>query len=138
MRRINTLLFGILVVLFSAPSARALNVPLVVQSAGKVYVVGNSAARRANINWEGLVVTRANPGGSFTFSTSDIPATCVGYVSDGVQVVRVLVDKATCFLPRGRRHPIRRIRMTAEPGRWVSLTMALFKLEHRCVIWTRG
>lgn len=114
MRRINTLLFTIVAVIFSlAPSARAFNVPLVMRVGGKIHVVGNGAAKRANISWQGRVATRANPGGSFNFNTSDIPATCMGYVSDGVQTVQVAVDNCTPqnFLPAtGQTTPYKAIK----------------------------
>jgi hypothetical protein len=41
---------------------------------GQIQVVGIQAASNADITWEGGIVTRANPGGTFRFSTTDLPA----------------------------------------------------------------
>jgi len=51
-------------------------------------VSGSKAAKVADIRWEGVVVTKSNKGGSFSF-TGVKPSDCVGTLSDGVSSVEV-------------------------------------------------
>jgi Protein of unknown function (DUF1566) len=61
-------------------------------SAGVVTVSGGHAARSASISWEGVVVTTANKGGSFAFTTTIVPVDCIGTVNDGTSSVDVRID----------------------------------------------
>ncbi len=73
------------------PQAHALRAVLAQIVSGQVQVIGVQAARNANILWEGNIVTRANRGGAFQFSTTELPPTCVGTLSDGVNTIEVVV-----------------------------------------------
>lgn len=59
---------------------------------GMVNVSGTQAEKAAPITWEGIVVTSANKGGSFAFTTTTIPADCVGTVSDGKNSLEVRIE----------------------------------------------
>jgi hypothetical protein len=61
-------------------------------SGGMVTVTGGQAARSAAITWEGVVVTTSNRGGSFAFTTTIVPADCIGTVTDGTSFVEVRID----------------------------------------------
>jgi hypothetical protein len=78
--------------------AEALAVRSAVLTAGLVTVTGGQAARTATILWEGVAVTTAAKGGSFSFTTTIIPADCVGTLSDGVEVIDVRVQG--CAVPQ--------------------------------------
>jgi hypothetical protein len=80
---------------FVVPTAHAINITIATISAGDVVVEGNQAARAATITWEGQVVTKANNGGAFKFSTSNLPSDCVGELSDGVTTIQVVVNGCT-------------------------------------------
>lgn len=54
-------------------------------------MIGIHAARNANITWEGDIVTWANRAGTFRFSTTNLPSSCVGTLSDGIDTIRVVV-----------------------------------------------
>ena len=59
---------------------------------GGVTVSGSQAEKSAQISWEGLVVATANKGGSFAFTTSVVPADCIGTLSDGSTSVDIRID----------------------------------------------
>src|SRR5918993_1275863 len=59
---------------------------------GVVNVSGTQAEKASPITWEGIVVTTANKGGSFAFTTATIPADCVGTVSDGKNSLEVRIE----------------------------------------------
>jgi hypothetical protein len=61
-------------------------------SAGVVSVSGGQAAKSAPISWEGAVVTTANKGGNFAFTTILVPADCIGTLNDGASSVDVRID----------------------------------------------
>lgn len=77
--------------IFLVPQAHALRAVQAEIISGEVRVIGVQAARNANILWEENIVTRANRGGTFRFSTTDLPSTCVGTLSDGVDTIQVVV-----------------------------------------------
>lgn len=77
--------------IFLVPHAHALRVVSADLRSGQVQIIGVQAARKAPISWEGNIVTSANRGGTFRFGTTDLPATCVGTLSDGVDTIRVAV-----------------------------------------------
>src|SRR5687768_5254636 len=78
-------------VLVSAAPAHALGAKAVLEN-GVVTVSGGQAAKSAPISWEGVIVTAANKGGSFTFMSMYVPADCVGRVSDGSASIDVRVE----------------------------------------------
>jgi uncharacterized protein DUF1566 len=78
-----------------AGQAQALTVALATLSGGTVTVSGNGAAGASNIKWQGHAVTVATSRGRFDFTTTAVPADCIGTVSDGVSTVDVLVAGCT-------------------------------------------
>ena len=79
------------IVVVSAAPAHALGAKATLAS-GVVTVSGGQAAKSASISWEGVVVTAANKGGSFTFMSTYVPADCVGALSDGSTSIDVRVE----------------------------------------------
>jgi len=79
------------ILLFSAAPAYALGAKALLEN-GVVTVSGGQAAKSAPISWEGVVVTAANKGGSFTFISIYVPADCVGTLSDGSASIDVRVE----------------------------------------------
>jgi uncharacterized protein YceK len=77
--------------IFLVPQAHALRAVSAQIVSGQVQVIGTQAASNANIIWQGNIVTQANPGGTFQFSTTELPPTCVGTLSDGVSAIQVVV-----------------------------------------------
>jgi len=77
--------------IFIVPQAHALRAVLAQITSEEVQVIGIQAARDANITWEGNIVTSANRAGTFRFSTPDLPPTCVGTLSDGINTIQVVV-----------------------------------------------
>ena len=61
-------------------------------SGGAISVNGTQAAKSATISWEGAVVTTANKGGSFAFTTTVVPTDCIGTLNDGTSTVEVRID----------------------------------------------
>jgi hypothetical protein len=59
---------------------------------GAVSVSGGQAAKSTSISWEGVAMTTANKGGTFSFVSTYVPADCVGVVSDGVSSIDVRVE----------------------------------------------
>ena len=59
---------------------------------GLVNVSGGQAAKSAPVFWEGIAVGTANKGGNFAFTTTVIPADCVGTVSDGTSSIEVSIE----------------------------------------------
>src|SRR5687767_13407016 len=59
---------------------------------GLINVSGGQAAKSAPVFWEGIAVATANKGGNFAFTTTVIPADCVGTVSDGTSSIEVSID----------------------------------------------
>ena len=70
-------------------------------SQGAVRIEGDQARRNATITWEGVVVTKANNGGAFNFSTAILPQDCVGELSDGVTTVDVVIAGCTTQVSGG-------------------------------------
>ena len=79
------------IVFVSAAPAHALGAKASLAN-GVVTVTGGQAAKSAPISWEGVVVTAANKGGSFTFISTYVPADCVGALSDGTASIDVRVE----------------------------------------------
>jgi hypothetical protein len=77
--------------MFLVPQAHALRAASAEIVSGRVEVIGVQAVRNADITWEGDIVTRADRAGTFRFSTTDLPSTCVGTLSDGVSTIQVVV-----------------------------------------------
>ncbi len=67
-----------LAVCVSASSAAALTVTDAKVDKGAVQVKGKDAAPSAPITWEGKPVATASKSGAFRFTTSEVPADCVG------------------------------------------------------------
>src|SRR5262245_4178222 len=59
---------------------------------GAVSVSGGQAVKSTPISWEGVVVTTANKGGNFAFTSAYVPADCIGTVSDGNASIDVRVE----------------------------------------------
>ena len=79
------------IVLVSAAPAYALGAKATLAN-GVITVSGGQAAKSAPISWEGVVVTAANKGGSFTLISTYVPADCVGALSDGSASIDVRVE----------------------------------------------
>jgi hypothetical protein len=79
------------IVLVSAAPAHALGAKASLAN-GAVTVTGGQAAKSAPISWDGVVVTAANKGGSFTFVSTYVPTDCVGTLSDGSASIEVRVE----------------------------------------------
>jgi len=77
------------------PWAHALEVGLARLQDGEVRVMGKGAAKDASISWQGVAVTTSTGGGSFQFTSSSIPTTCVGKLSDGVTTLFIAVSGCT-------------------------------------------
>lgn len=88
---------GLAIVLMLTPMAHAITITDATLSGGNVTVSGNKAAKAAAITWEGPQVTTSTNGGAFTFTTSVVPADCVGTVTDGVSTVDAAI--AGCVVP---------------------------------------
>jgi hypothetical protein len=73
-------------------SAEAMNIQKAEIDHGAVVVVGNQAAQGVPIAWEGVEVTTSNNGGAFKFTTSILPADCVGKLSDGASTIEVVIE----------------------------------------------
>ena len=93
MEQISRVAIGVFVVfLVLPPWAHALEVGLARLQDGEVRVMGKDAAKDASIYWQGVAVTTSTGGGSFQFTSSSIPATCVGKLSDGVTTLFIAVS----------------------------------------------
>lgn len=79
------------IVFFSAAPAHALGAKASLAN-GVITVTGGQAAKSAPISWEGVVVTAANKGGSFTFISMYVPPDCIGALSDGTASIDVRVE----------------------------------------------
>jgi hypothetical protein len=90
-RAIATIAGVYFMLIFLVPQAHALRAVLAEIKSDQVQVIGVQAVRDADITWEGDIVTRANRGGTFRFTTTELPPTCVGTLSDGVDTIQVLV-----------------------------------------------
>ena len=92
MKRTITTIVGIyFMLIFLVPQAHALKAVSAQIISGRLQVIGVQAARNADIIWEGNIVTSANRAGTFRFSTTDLPPTCVGTLSDGFDTLQVAV-----------------------------------------------
>ena len=76
---------------FAAAPAHALVVKNATLSGGILSVSGGQASRSAPITWEGTEVITANRGGGFAFTTTNVPADCIGVLSDGISTIDVLI-----------------------------------------------
>jgi hypothetical protein len=74
------------------PHAYAITISTAAIKAGAVSVSGSKAKASAQIFWEGQRVGVAKSNGSFSFSTSILPPTCIGKLSDGVSTIDVVVQ----------------------------------------------
>jgi len=92
--RVSIGVFGLCLLLLPA-RPQALEVGLARIHDGEVRVTGKGAAKDAPISWQGTLVTTSTKGGSFDFTSSNIPATCVGKLSDGVTTLFIAVSGCT-------------------------------------------
>ena len=102
MKRITATVIGVfafLVGIVFPAHAQHINVAEIAQ--GAVQIEGDQANRNASITWEGVVVTKANNGGVFKFSTAILPQDCVGELSDGVTTVDVVIAGCTTQVSGG-------------------------------------
>lgn len=95
MKRFLGLAIGLFFVIGFISSAEAIKIQQAEIDGGAVVVAGNQAARSAPITWEGVRVTTSNNGGVFRFTTSILPADCVGALSDGASAIEVVI--ASCM-----------------------------------------
>jgi hypothetical protein len=96
MKKLISMLSGpFIFLIFLVSPAHALRVIVATIFMGEVQVIGIQAKRSADISWEGGVVTHANRGGAFLFSTTDLPTDCVGKLSDGVSTISVVIRDCT-------------------------------------------
>ena len=92
MQKTSRVSIGLFVLFMLLPlRALALEVGLARLQDGEVRVMGKGAAKDASISWQGVVVTTSTGGGSFNFTTSNVPVTCVGKLSDGVTTLFIAV-----------------------------------------------
>jgi hypothetical protein len=101
-RTVATIAGVYFMLIFLVPQAHALRVVLAEIISGQVQVIGVQAERNAHVTWEGVTVTRANRAGTFRFTTTDLPSTCVGTLSDGADRIEVVVrhcQAAACQPP---------------------------------------
>ena len=96
MEKISRVSIGVFVVfLLLPPWAHALEVGMARLQDGEVRVMGKSVQRDASIYWQGVTVTTSTGGGSFSFTSSNVPTTCVGKLSDGVTTLFIAVSGCT-------------------------------------------
>ena len=96
MEKTSRVSIGVFVVfLLLPPSAHALEVGLARLQDGGVRVMGKGAPRDASIYWQGVPVTTSTGGGSFSFTSSMVPPTCIGKLSDGVTTLFIAVSGCT-------------------------------------------
>lgn len=70
-------------------------------ASGVVQVRGKQAAASAIIFWEGNPVAQAGATGRFAFDSTNLPADCVGEVSDGVESVDAVIQSCGPMGPVG-------------------------------------
>ena len=95
MKRSMGLLLGLLLLIGVISPAEAIKIKQAEIDGGAVVVAGNQAAKNVPIEWEGVQVTTSNNGGVFKFTTSILPADCVGALSDGVSTIEVVIEDCT-------------------------------------------
>ena len=78
-----------------APVAKTINITEAAVISGMATVSGDHAAKSALITWEGIVVAQSSKGGTFIFTTANIPADCIGSLSDGVATIEVPLNPCT-------------------------------------------
>ena len=84
MEKISRVSIGVFAVFLLLPlRAHALEVGMARLQDGEVRVMGKGAARDAFISWQGVAVTTSTGGGSFNFTTPNVPVTCVGIAVRG-------------------------------------------------------
>ena len=91
--RVSVGVIGLFLLL--ATSAHALEVGLARIQDGQVQVVGKGAVKESSVYWQDVQVTTSTGGGSFSFTTANIPTTCVGKLSDGVTTLFIAVSGCT-------------------------------------------
>lgn len=90
-RTIATIAGVFFMLIFFVPQAHALRAVRAQMISDQVQVKGVQAVKEADVTWEGVIVARANRGGTFRFTTAEVPPDCVGTLSDGVDTVQVKV-----------------------------------------------
>ena len=100
MKRSMGLFLGLWCLIGFVSSSVAINIKEAEIEHGAVAVMGNQAARRAPITWEGVQVTTSNNGGVFKFTTSILPVDCVGKLSDGMSTIEVVIENCMPALNR--------------------------------------
>src|SRR5688572_8849017 len=99
-RRLLGALAGTIVLLGSLIAlAPAIMIADATLAAGNVTVSGKHGVKSAAIMWEGTIVTQANKGGAFSFTTAIAPQGCIGTLSDGMSTMDVPIIGCTVALP---------------------------------------
>jgi len=75
-------------------SAQAINISNASVQSGLAVVSGGKAAANSTISWEGGNVAKANKNGGISYS-GNVPADCVGTLSDGVSTIDVALANCT-------------------------------------------
>jgi hypothetical protein len=75
-----------------ASQAHAIVIREALLSGGAITVSGSRVAKSVPITWEGTAVTTSSARGRFTFTTTLIPADCVGTLSDGTATIVVAIN----------------------------------------------
>ena len=78
-------------------SAQAINIETAEVINSVAVVEGGKAAKNAQIRWQGSPVTTSNRNEGFEFGFAEVPASCVGTLSDGTTTMRVKLVNCTPF-----------------------------------------
>ena len=96
---VRALVASVAVLAAGAGQAQALTVTRALLSGGTLTVSGYENSGSAVIRWEGRVVTKSDPRGGFTFTTTVVPGSCTGTLSDGTSAIGVGIDGCTVESP---------------------------------------
>lgn len=99
--------------LTTATPARALTITGARIDKGSVQVKGKGATPLAPLTWEGAAVGVASKSGAFKFSSTLLPADCVGTVGDGAMTAEAVI--AACG-PQGPPGPPGDVGPPGQPG----------------------
>ena len=96
---------GLVLLLATVCSGQTINIVFSRIEKGAVHIHGNQAPALAPISWEGLASgTGSNPGGTFDFETTNLPADCVGDLTVGAASAAVTIEGCTpTIVTRGVR-----------------------------------
>jgi len=94
--RIGAFVVGAMSAMTFTSAAEAININEATIQSGFVVVKGNQAPREEQIFWEGVDLgITTNRGGVFRFTTTNLPADCVGRLTIGTVSREVVVDNCT-------------------------------------------